>query len=411
MGNQSSMAYLTVSQLKSDVCPSLAPSQLELNDINTTWQSETSYVHDAGAIDLNTSDNMSGLTDQYSGLEVTEPITSQYQQIATILYSRVIVVVCAFGAVGNIFNLLILVPKGIRCSLGRIEQFSYTGLVALAVSDLLFCLVVLPHGFLDMTPRIFDKVTFTLLYQTYSSAIINMFMLCSTWLTVVLALGRYLAICYPLKAREVFGMTFAKRSLLGVVTSCILLNLPRFWEFYVAQIQCDDGEIMYFKYYSHMKLNVFAFTVYMWSYFIFAILVPFLFLLFCNWYLACALHRAQHARRQMRAVSVDVTETNTMMTLVLVIVVIMYILLVSPAELINFLRLRYIQDTESFNLAVAAVNTLQAINFAVNFVLYYVINKSFRKSFISLVTCRWRHGRRKVTRRYSSVSSAGQTRC
>ena len=260
----------------------------------------------------------------------------------------------------------------------------------------------------------FDKLTFRLVYHTYSNSVINMILLCSTWLTVTLALGRYLAVCYPIRARELFGVAFAKRSLFGVVCCCILFNLPRFFEFYVAQIKCDDGETMYFTYYGYMKSNFVAYNIYTWIYFIFAILIPFMALVFCNWHLACALHRAQKTRLRLRAPGGNVTEPNTMMTSVLVAVVIMYILLVSPAEIINFLRHQYMQDTELFNLAVAAVNTLQAINFSINFVLYYIINKSFRKSIIGLMMCRWRPRQSGHLRRasfYTSVSNSGHTKC
>ena len=410
MGNQGSVAYMTLDQLNAAVCGQLgSPLQnySKTNVTNITLPSPTDDTKIASGESVDYAYN-SNLT-----VDDIDPDVSLYRWISNILYSRISVAVCVLGLIGNIFNLLILIPRGLYCSLGRVEQFAYTGLVALAVADILFCLVIIPHGFLDLESTIFDKLTFTLIYHTYSNAVINMVLLCSTWLTVTLAIGRYIAVCYPIQARDLFSKTFTKWSLFGVVSCCILFNLPRFWEFYVAQIKCDDhGDVMYFTYYGYMKENIVAYNIYMWIYFNFAIFIPFLSLIFCNCHLALALHRSQKMRLP-RGVG-NATESSNLMTTMLAIVVMMYLLLVTPAEIINFIRHRFIRDTEKINLVVAAVNTLQAINFSVNFVLYYVINKSFRKSFINLVTCRWRRWRWSSMRHrssyYASVTSVRHAR-
>lgn len=51
--------------------------------------------------------------------------------------------ICAFGIVGNLLNLIVLTRKRLQCSMDRMEKSAHVGLVALAVSDLLFCLVYL----------------------------------------------------------------------------------------------------------------------------------------------------------------------------------------------------------------------------------------------------------------------------
>ena len=105
MGNQSSVTYLSVSQVQAAVCsqPNTAnPHHNDTDVTNTTWLSQ--YPQDPDANDS----SHGGSYDTYAA----EPLESLYQRIATILYSRVSVAVCAFGLIGNIFNLLVLVPKG-----------------------------------------------------------------------------------------------------------------------------------------------------------------------------------------------------------------------------------------------------------------------------------------------------------
>ena len=47
--------------------------------------------------------------------------------------------ICLFGIVGNVLNLVVLSRKRLQRSMDRMERSVHLGLVALAVSDLLFC--------------------------------------------------------------------------------------------------------------------------------------------------------------------------------------------------------------------------------------------------------------------------------
>jgi len=101
---------------------------------------------------------------------------------------------------------------------------------------------------------IYTSLSFQLLYQAYGAAVINNFMLTSTWLTVAMSFGRYLAVCHPLGVHESFplladctsrdGGTRLKAGLIFAV--CFVFNLPRFFEYRVESRRCvlgpDDGE-------------------------------------------------------------------------------------------------------------------------------------------------------------------------
>ena len=53
-----------------------------------------------------------------------------------IFYRRVSVAACVFRVVGNLLNLLVLSQKGLKRTLGRLEGFSYSGLIILWASIL-----------------------------------------------------------------------------------------------------------------------------------------------------------------------------------------------------------------------------------------------------------------------------------
>ena len=146
--------------------------------------------------------------------------------VEELLYTRVAVAICCFGLLGNAANLAVLSAQ--RHQTHRMQQFARIGLMALAVSDSMFCLSIVPHAFVERDP-LTTTVSFSLVYSAYGEAIINTFAMIGTWLTVAMATGRYAAVCHPFKARAAIGRTVALRMIATVGVSCVAFNLPRFF--------------------------------------------------------------------------------------------------------------------------------------------------------------------------------------
>ena len=62
------------------------------------------------------------------------------EKVEFALYTYVIVGICGFGLLGNILNLVVLTNKGLQKTMDRMEKSAHYGLVAMAVSDMCFCL-------------------------------------------------------------------------------------------------------------------------------------------------------------------------------------------------------------------------------------------------------------------------------
>ncbi|KAK2139787.1 hypothetical protein LSH36_1615g00011 [Paralvinella palmiformis] len=290
--------------------------------------------------------------------------------------------ICIFGLMGNVLTLLILTRKRLKMSCDGTERTVHTGFTALAVSDLLFCLALLPYGLLGRNQFAYYSPGFQLVYETYSGAAVNMFILTSTWLTVTMATSRYLAICHPFRARHVIGMTGTKRSILLVFAVCALFNIPRMLMTKIGSLRCIDGSRMYFKMPGYLATNGVAHTTYIWTYFTIGILFPLTALAFCNICLVRALHESAKIRRRYRVPAAHV-DSNYRITAILVTIVVMYIVLVSPAEILLFVQDRLSSDRTSapaLVLAVEVTNLLQMINFSCNFVLYFILNVHFRRA-------------------------------
>lgn len=128
-----------------------------------------------------------------------------------------------------------------------------------------------------------------------------------------------------------------------------------------------------------------AFT-YIWS--ILGFLLPVVTLTYCNIHLVRALRESHRMRRQYQVTARAATSCGSRVTPTLVTVVCMYILLISPAELLQFYYYGVRQESvELFNTAIVATNVLQTMNFAFNFVLYCIVNVHFRETCKELVYC------------------------
>jgi hypothetical protein len=114
--------------------------------------------------------------------------------------------ICTFGFFGNILNLVVLTRAGYRKSEGMKENGAHIGLVALAVSDMLFCLAMFPRGFMEEKISLFLQYNFYIVYQLYGTGIITTLILTSTWITCTMALLRYIGICHPLRERNMMGL-------------------------------------------------------------------------------------------------------------------------------------------------------------------------------------------------------------
>lgn len=92
--------------------------------------------------------------------------------------------VCVVGIIGNLLTLFVLSRRRISIVSDNSVRAVHSCMKALAVSDLILCASLLPHGFLLHNCIVHVRRSFHLVYWLYSGAVINTFILTSTWLTV-----------------------------------------------------------------------------------------------------------------------------------------------------------------------------------------------------------------------------------
>jgi len=317
--------------------------------------------------------------------------------------------VCAFGLIGNIFNVLVLSRRRMKATMqNAVEQSAHTGLIALAVSDALYCASGLLTGLLSRSQTAFTERSVWLYSKIYGPYFQNTFMHTSTWLTVIMAAGRYAAICRPLQARYLVGVRATRAAVAATFVIWTVLELPTYWTYEVHELPClprpyyvlDHGAFVL-----NRALKT-AFT-YVWA--IAGFFCPFCVLAYCNFYLIRAL-RQSIRMRQFYRVSPKTATYGSRITPTMVAIVCMFLVLVTPSEILRFYYYTISHHSvELFSVAIALTNVLQTINFAFSFVLYCVVNVHFWETWKGLVLCflrkEWHRGRRRWGRRNSTNSN------
>ena len=296
---------------------------------------------------------------------------------------------CVFGLVGNIFNILVLSRGRMKATLDcSMELAAHTGLIALAVSDMLYCASAFFDALNSRPQTAFLNSTVWLYIQIYGPYFQNTFLHTGTWLTVIMAAGRYAAICRPLQARHLVGVKATLGAIATTFLVWIALELPRLWTYAIIPVDCPPSADRFYvldegPFVTNVRLKM-AFT-YVWA--VVGFFLPVVTLFYCNVHLIRALRESIRVRRLYR-VSAKTTSPGSRISPTLVAIVCMYIVLISPSEVLHFYYYTVDgDDVEVFNMAIVVTNVLQTLNFAFNFVLYCIVNVHFRQTSMEILLC------------------------
>lgn len=320
-------------------------------------------------------------------------------------YNIIIPVVCSLGVLGNILNVAIFTKKKNTGLLDEVEYCTTICLVSLAVSDMMFCITTFPVGFQTPGQDIFHRSEFMLYYRLYSSAIISMFIFSSTMLTVLTALMRYLAICHPFRSRQFISIKATTIGIIIVALFSIVFNLVTMWQH--TMVDCLEEDYVLLQQSSLFRSPSFLYTQkLLWA--VLGNFVPLSILLFCNIQLIRALRQSRQLRLLHSRDDTSCLSAHRRINITLVTIIIFFFILVAPSEITKFIFL--LNQEEGFRYAVVSyvTNTLQCINFSVNFVLYYVIIAPFRHTLHEFLCSFPRAIRQKEERERSSANSGKQ---
>lgn len=350
-----------------------------------------------------------------------------YRDVTFYLMQIVTPFILTFGIFGNILNLMVLTREKMRRSLTKMEKSAHMGLIALAASDLMFCLLALLFIVLP-NPVYYRERSSMLYYHWLGGPAISVFIVTSTWLIVAMAGERYVAVCHPFRARNIISLRRSRIMIVTIFVVCMAFSLPLFFEREIQEMKCVNNSTLFeietrpsFKPFSSIRRII-------WS--VVTDFIPCAALVYFNTCLIWQIRLAKKLRHDMTLTkktdkkcwqkSTDTEDsklinavntssegchkkaqckqsTTTMtkrqpdsafdsVTATLVAVVILFLILVSPSEILKFIWSRQPRQGENFAIKIvkSVTNFMQAVNFSINFVLYCAVNKSFRQTLEKL---------------------------
>ncbi|XP_041349882.1 sex peptide receptor-like [Gigantopelta aegis] len=352
--------------------------------------------------------NSSDIDDDDSNCSYYEMSTEKHMVPPTFLESTILPVVCCSGIIGIILTVIVLSRKTMCTS-------TNCYLVALAIADLLFLLILSVQILLGKVNRT-DGYTIDssvyIIFNHYSSIFMNASHLTSVWVTVMLAVERYIAICHPLRAMAICNMSRARTVIVVLAILAFLTRIPNFFDFKFFTVTVKGRQIITINWISD------AYDTGLYSWIVDGILtaiLPFSILLVLNLRLILEIRKSSRYLRYHLAVGCSlqsVISTEQMkITLMLLAIIVAFFLCQGPYVVYNaMMAYNYIICFDSsintywFIVFKLVGKILLALKSSCNFVLYCWLSEKFWSTFKRIFCLRYCLPTKQMPKRNGTIS-------
>ncbi len=318
------------------------------------------------------------LLDQNTALK---RFSDRYQGI----HGYVSIIVCSFGIVLNIMNIVVLTRKNMISSTNYI-------LTALAIADMLTMVSYLPYAVyfycITIPDHKYQHPKGWIIYLLFNTDFIITCHTIAMWLTVALAVFRYIVVCHHTLGPKLCNLYRAKITILAVFVSTVLFCIPNYVMY--KPVQLDEGGWWFAENdFISPFMKVFSF----WLFGVVLKIAPCILLTVLSSLLIYAMSQADKKRRRLksqgkRAESERASEHNRT-TAMLVAVVLCFVIAELPQGILAFLSG---VDTNIFMSVYVPLgdvwDIIVLLNSSVNFILYFM-SRQFRKTFKEVFFPRW----------------------
>lgn len=315
------------------------------------------------------------LYSSHSPTNVTDKSSDQlfYEKAKEITGLYLFPVICTLGITGNILTFMVFIKIKPRSS-------TTVFLSTLAISDTIKLLCDILYFVVVYLEKIgFTKISHNVYVNLYPYAhyILN-FSLCNTaWLTVAVAIERYIFMKWPERVRSICTVTRATITCC-IIWLCSMLVAVPFLLRYKRYIT-DDG-VMEITVSPLWEIDEFT-DGYVWVQNILRTIIPLIILVILNTWIIRALGRL--SKRHMEAPPCKIRATS-----MLVAMIIAFLVCITPDAILSAaFGFGYTDAPYMIRGIRECSDVLLCINSAVNFFLYFAFNKIFRMKLAKLCCC------------------------
>lgn len=285
----------------------------------------------------------------------------------------------AGGLLGNALSMLVLSRPQMRSSINCL-------LVGLAACDTVLILTsVLLFGLTAVFPytgRLRYYYYHVCPHLTpYAYPIANAAQTMSVYLTLIVTVERWVAVCHPFRAKALCTSGRARWYVLGTAAFALAYNVPKFFEADVVRHEAPDGGHVYcvtadLAFRTETYVVVYIHSLYM----IVMYIVPFSALAALN---ACIVRQVRRAQAERARLSRVQRRELGLATMLLVVVLVFFLCNLLPL-VTNSFEVFLGDRLENLDPLVKTSNLLVTINSSVNFVIYVIFGEKFKRVFLKM---------------------------
>ena len=290
-----------------------------------------------------------------------------------ILYTVAMGILCILGFIGNTLSFLVLRKD----TSTPVASFL---LEALAIADNALLILWLIHYSIRESFQYFgldsNFHSAWMYVRVYTFPVMYMAQTATIWLTVVIALNRYMAVCLPYRAPHLCNINNVYKEVAIVTLFSICYNLPRFFEIHVLHQTTGNATATKWVRTALGNNPVYSVVYVDVLYYLFSFVLPLLILAFVNTSVTIAYQAIRQRKRRMTSRR---QENENNITLVMIIIVLVFMLCQAPARIVQLVWRYIYEHCETYQFYLIHVsNTLEVLNSSINFVIYFMFRKRFR---------------------------------
>ncbi|XP_065209194.1 sex peptide receptor-like [Planococcus citri] len=293
--------------------------------------------------------------------------------------------ICCVGMITNLINIVVFARKPMTSPPNLI--FAH-----LAFVDLLVLLARVPFiwTWYIQDYRVIGRSYVWTLFQRYNDEVIVTFQFVSIFLTVMLAVWRYIAIVHPLKERHWCNTKRTRNVVIaGYILCFVLFTVPSYMSREIKTVIYQDAPYHYIDINERSPIQD---SIVLFINGIVIRLVPSIMLTVLTLRLVCTLlSRKPHREQLTSSASVRSDMKNVKMrqqtnksTTILLIVVALFILAEFPKGMLSLMRSVYEYESPQCFSLTEIFYTVSDINSTITLLVYYSLSQQFRTTFKSL---------------------------
>ena len=291
-------------------------------------------------------------------------------------------IICILGLLGNILSLIVLSQKKMQTSTNVFLSALAVGDTVKLINDLMYVIVLI---ILRVNPELGNMLHLYL--YPYAHYIFNVAVCVTAWLTVSVAVERYIAVCHPTHAKLMCTVERARYVSVGVFVSMSILVIPCAMRYETVRTCLPHSresklEIQV----TELWRNKTFMTAYTWVQNLLRSIIPLFVLMILNGMIIQALRKERVPGKKMTA--------RNRITIMLIVVIVTFLVCIFPDCIMStFFGFGYYDADYLVRGVRELTDTLLAINSAVNFIIYCSFSKVFRDTFTELFVqyrCHWK---------------------